>query len=223
MRKQDIIVTVPTKSVIYAIGTAPENNPKVWYDPASNYYDKRSYVPGYVLKVEDSGFAIVLMANRHPDEQYAKYMEQASVLDALDYSLKDYEARQAVLAEYSHWPLSKEQSDAKYEALEGLKKVPNEWQVKAIRTTYVRMLWADYATRLDTAGADVKDKEARAAAEKEADVEARRALFERIVALDVGLPEAELEYNLNRTYDKNVYLPLAVVQALVEGYGKAAA
>jgi len=223
MRKQDIIITTPEKSVIYAIGTAPERSERVWYDPVNAHYPySRNYTPGYVLEIRDSGFVVALVAQQHPDSEYAKHYGQATPLDALDYTLKDYEVRQEVLAEHSHWPLDKERADARMAALAKLKEVPKGWDLKVMRASQVRMLWADYSTRLDAAVADEKAKQARAKAEREAEHEARKALIQRIADLNIGLPQEEVKYYIRRASVDYLDLPKEVVKALVESYEKAA-
>lgn len=216
MRKEDITVTTPEHSTIYAIGTVAPSSAKVFGD--IEYFANATYKPGYILDILESGFAVALVAHAHPESGWAKGNGQASVLDALDYSLTDYRARMEVMAEYSHWPLSEEQRQEKAEALAELKELPARWEVKVMRTSYVRFLWADYATRLDEAMKLRKVKADAETAEREAGKSDVRRSLQTIVKMKLGVKKKNLEYWLNRaSYDSTaMMLPTETVMALVE-------
>jgi hypothetical protein len=215
MHKADIKVTTPQKSIIYAIGASSESNERIWGDPES--WASANYVPGYVLEIGKSGLILVLMARSHPDSARAKLDEQAKPLDALDYTVEDYHKRQAVLVEYSHWPLSVEQAEARNAALAELKELPKGWFIQTTRTSNVRMLWADYAERLQSRVTDAKAEQAKKEALRVARVTEKRAVLEKLVALDVGQPEEITDYQVNR-YGDTLELSYKVVQKLIEGY-----
>jgi len=220
MRKEDIIVTTPAKSVIYAIGTAPESSPKVWED-VENAYVSRTYVPGYVLEVRDNGRALVLHAFAHPETIRAKSHEQASALDALGYTLADHETRQAVFAEYSHWPLSEEQGNLRHAELAKLKELPRGWEIKLVRTTYIRMLWAEYVTKLDARVAERVAKAAATKAAKEATKAAQEKVLKDLIGLNVGFTEKSMSRALRWGGGSDeLELGFAVIENLVNGYGK---
>jgi len=218
MRKEDITVTTPLKSTIYAIGTRPESNPNVWAD--YERYKSANYRPGYVLEVKDNGFAVVLLAEFHPNSKAAEVYGQATALDALDYDLNDHAARQAVMAKYSHWPLNAEQREAKEVELAKLKKLPDYWLLQQVRTTYVRMLWAEYQTRLDAVFAKRKAAEDEERARRDAAKADAKSVIEKIIKHKLGIKKSELDYMVNRAsvYDGSISLPTATVVKLVEAY-----
>lgn len=221
MRKQDIAVTIPGKPpTIYAIGTRPETNEKVWEDPSSPYFGSRgNYSPGYVLEIRDSGFVLALFPAHHPDTPYAKHNKQASVEGALDYTLEDYEIRKAVLTKYSR-PLTQEESDAKHDEISRLKEGPRLWRVEMIRATHVRMLWSDYTIRLDAAVADRQDQRDREQRRKDAAKANATALVEALVGLKIGMPENDLPWVISGAASGSIKLPTEVAQALVDGYDR---
>lgn len=226
MRKEDITVTDSKHSTIYAIGTAPESNSSVWAD--HNTWPARRYTPGYVLEVESSGFVVALVSETHPDSERAQrfqvdyvdntpvYTPQASALEALSYGIEDVRARTAVMAEYSHWPLSEEQRQIRDSAVAALKPLPLGWNPKVFRATYVRMLWAEYATRLDAVIGERRSKEDADKAERDALKSRKRASFDAILKLDIGLDKKNVEYLLNQNgYNDHVELPIGVIENLL--------
>lgn len=233
MRKADIIIiTDKLHSTIYAIGTSPESNPSVFED--INYFGSRTYTPGYVLEIKDDGFAVVLMASHHPDSAQAKAVEadgffrrreaQATPLEALSYRLADRKAHMEVLAEYSHWPLSPEQKAAKEAALAELKPLPKGWYTKTIRTTYIRMLWAEYQTKLDIANTGRKEAEAAKKAEQKKQSNRVTSLSKKLAALGVGYTKKKARSMLDRlNYGGSFYVPQDLFEKLVNGYGVKAA
>lgn len=216
MRKQDIIVTTPEKSVIYAVGTSSEKSDKVWADVETKYWgDSRHYTPAYVLDLHEDGYAVVLLAKHYPGSTGAIKSKQAEPLDALDYTLADWQARKAVLEKFSHWPLSMEQRDLRDEELAELKELPENWQISTIRTTYVRMLWAEYQSRLEAlidqrSNAKLREEQAR-----EDQKAARDEVIDKVASL-VGLTERQAEDAKGRYYLESVELPTAAVKHLLE-------
>lgn len=222
MHKKDIIVTTPEKSIIYAIGTKPESSDKVWVDPKTETWrsGQDNWKPGYVLEVrEDSGFALVLTADHHPDATNATYYKQATALDALDFTLKDFNARKEVMQKYSHWPLSPEQRVAKDEELAEITPIPEKWQVKLIRTTYVRKLWAEYSTQLDAKTAEARDIQARKKEAEEKLTFNREFSINRLVAISlVTKDEAATLVAQNKYNGNNVHITTEIILKLVNGY-----
>lgn len=216
MRKQEIILTTPEQATAYAIGTIPETGYKVWEDPTRGYAN-RNYTPGYVLGAKEGGFVLALTARHYPDTERAKYQEQATAEEALGYTLQDYKARQEVLADYSKGAWSQEKSAARQAALDKLKPIPKCWSVTLIRTADVRMLWAEYVTRLDAAISDRADAAIRQKMEKEAKQTRRMELVRRIADLNIGLDEAGAKWAVNH-FANEVTLPTDVVEALLDGY-----
>ena len=222
MHKKDIIVTTAEKSIIYAIGTRPESNEKVWENPKGEFWQSgyNNWKPGYVLEVrEDSGFALVLTSEYHPDATNASYCKQASVLDALDFTLEDFNARQEVMQKYSHWPLSPEQRVAKDEELAAIRAIPDKWKILLIRTTYVRKLWAEYSTQLDAKVAEAKDIQAR---RKEAEEKLnfdRDFSINRLVALKLFTEkEAAALIESNKYSGNHLRIAVDLMLKLVNGY-----
>lgn len=214
MRREDIIVTTPEKSVIYAIGTLPEKSSKVWEEDMRSR--NRHYTPGYVLEIKDGGFATILVATHHPDHTYGAAKEQASVLDALSYTLADHEARVAVNRKYSHWPLTPEQREAHEAELAPLKKVPNGWRVGTERTSNVRLLWGEYASRLSALNAQRKiDSDARDAKDR-ADKDKQTKVLQRLAKLKIGFKNTEDQFRRARRYGgSEVFIDVKVIDELV--------
>lgn len=216
MRREDIKVTTPQHSVIYAIGGAALNNEKIWADPADAYWGNQSlYRPGYVLDVNRSG-ALVLTADFHPDSKQAKHAGQASLLDATEYSLADYEKRHETLLKFSHWAEDNLEG-ARKAALAELKEVPRGWRIDRMKGTYVRMLWAEYQAGLVQRAefrAFRKTQEETAKKESKARY---RAVVDRIRER-VTLPKDTLE-RLLRSSDwssnENIELPVPVLEELL--------
>jgi len=220
MRKQDIIITTPKKSTIYAYGTATPTTPDVFAD--LDDWKAKTYVPAYVLDVKESGHALILVAEKHPDSRYAKgdnygRKPQATVLDALDYSLADYEARQEVLRRFSHWPLNDEQREEREAALAELKPLPERWEVRMVRTSTIRMLWAEYQERLEAAIGARALRRAKEQEERDANRLRKTIAIQRIADLKIGLSKKQVKEAADQRWvnDKTIVLPVELFEKLL--------
>jgi hypothetical protein len=227
MRKEDIIITTPEHSTIYAIGTSPESNDNVWAD--HNSWPDRRYRPGYVLEIKTSGFAVVLMAEYHPENPFLKSNldhtpNQASLMEATGYSLADYQKRQEVLAEHSHWHQQDGGREAREDALEALKSIPEGWKVVVIRTTYIRMFWAEYVERHDIKISERAAIFAKQKADTAKRMSTKRHALDALVktGLKIGDDDEKepIEYAMRRSWvgDSNISLPVETIAELVAGY-----
>lgn len=218
MRKQDIIITTPEHSTIYAYGTVPESHDSPWGDLGD--YHARTYRPAYVLEVRDSGFATILVARHHPDHPHhlwAAERGQASLLDASEYTLADYNERNEFmrLHSHSHWATA-EEKDVYLDGLNKLKPIPRDWAIITQRTTYVRMLWAEYETRLTTAIATRRAAEAEADRRKRAARKLQKEVVERVKAL--GIQQEKGETNVAAYDSSRILIGASVLARLVEVY-----
>jgi hypothetical protein len=213
MKRDQIKVTTPEHSVIYAIGSSALTNEAIWGD--INDYQNRNFRPGYVLNVNSAG-PLVLGAAHHPDSKAATSSKQAIVLEATGYTYADYQARQAVLEKYSHWAELNQRDEFEAEMAE-LAVVPRGWRVERMQATYVRMLWAEYAAGLQQRA----DFRAFQKAEKEAETKDKRARHAKIIDAirkKATIPHATMERLIQsgrwERYD-TLELPLEVFEELL--------
>ena len=220
MRKEDIIVTTPKHSTIYAFGTSPESYDGPWADLDAHGHANKLYRPAYVLEVRDSGFVTVLVCDVHPEYQYRGYGgEPASLLEATEYTLADHVARQEFMAKHSHWATDEER-EVYREGLEKLKPLPARWQVRTERSTYIRLLWAEYTERHGAKIAERKAARDAERAEKEALKDVRRSSLKRLAKLKIGYKKGEIEESLRSSWgkDTDVKVPADILAKLLDRY-----
>lgn len=211
MRKQDIIVTTPKKSIIYAVGTRPVSSERVWrhFDD----YGSTNYKPGYVLELGDK-YAVVLVAGLLPDSRQAEIGKQASALDALEYTIKDHAAQTEHNEKFSHWPLSDEQRAIRAAEQAKLKPLPKGWTVHVLPTSNVRMPWAEYDTKLNELIAERAAKLAAAQAEEEAERFKNEDTVDKLIKL--GLVDEEEAKNITRYANRtDTYVKWTTLEKLV--------
>lgn len=163
MRKSEIVVTTPLKSIIYAYGTAKIDNPEIYRD--AGFYNKQ-YIPAYVLEIGGAGspYAMLLVRdgrvqNSHRDIGSRVPKDKiASALDALQYTVNDVRARGKVLETHSHWPLSPEQAVLRNEDLAALRQLPLGWNIMTVNVQFIRMLWAEYVVGYEQCKAELAAK-----------------------------------------------------------------
>lgn len=224
MRKQDIIITTPKHSTIYAFGTVPESYDSVWGD--LDTHRTRAYTPAYVLAIRDSGFVTALVANNHPDNPYIKARAernepgaQAGFLEASEYTLADHDERNEFMRIHSHWATN-EEKQVYVDGLAKLKPLPQGWRVATVRASDIRMLWAEYTERHNTA---IGERKARKQLQKDAEKRAeqgRKDALDRVAALNIGLSEKDVKDKLRSRYtdDDEVRIPVVALNRLLDVY-----
>jgi len=165
VRKQDIRVTTPGESTLYAFGSKAMNDPKIFEDPQS--WSFGGYRPAYVLDFKD-GRVLALVANAHPESSRGQNRYQDTPDEAVGYTLEDYRERLENLAPFSRsYGLTEDQRAQRQNVFEQLKRVPNNWTVGYYPAANIKMLWADYDLQL-------KAKQAERAAAKQAEQDRER-------------------------------------------------
>jgi hypothetical protein len=235
MRYADIIPTTPEHSTLYAHGTNPETKPQVWIDPR-NEWKARPYSPAYVLKLDQKS-AVILTRRRSPYlSPLTEYSYEtgertdvvsASLLEALEYTLTDWEIRQGVLAEFSHWAQDDKEAKGRLVVeLAKLKPIPAGWMVSSSTLTNIRMLWADYTSRMEEKAKEREVEEAkRRAAALALQARADKAVKGlNALARSAGVPSKNLTTDgfgirHHRGWSE-VEVHLDVAEALIKHFGK---
>jgi hypothetical protein len=221
VRKQDIRVTTPEETTLYAFGNKALNDPKIFEDPDSFYFG--GYRPAYVLDFKD-GRVLALVANAHPESNRGQGRYQDDPDEAAKYSLEDYLERLEKLAPFSRsWGLTEEERTKRREVFEKLKAVPNGWTLGYYPASSIKMLWADYDLQLKAKQAEraeaaqfKKDQEKDEAERAEAAIAKLKGWAE-----DVGFELAK-EYDLGKpviVFDKHyhrVEIPLELTEILLD-------
>lgn len=142
MRRSEIVVTTPKKSIIYAFGSATDEN-KMMAKDSPNILQM-----AYVLENEPKKTLVVLRrvgdGYSHDLQRNVTEAEVATPLEALKYRVEDAYKRWAALSEFSHWHVSGEEKIKRDKMLAELKPVPLGWVIERADPRKIRFLWAEF-------------------------------------------------------------------------------